>query len=454
MQKNGLKNSYLKKISQKCYVPNYKNFFVKDSEIKQLLLDFQEMTSCFGKETERGIHKSSKFMKALGGGNKIKNIPSELDCYKDYISLEDNFKWIRWQQQGSAYLDVTDNCPYCVSEIKEKKGSIRKVSEVYDPKSIEHLNLIIELFNKLNMYFSDDAKIVMEKLVKKADEYSGEEIEYLKAVRKQIDQLGYQFNRALNLSFTSLKDVDKVVEELEELKIKLEFYPHLNSVETKSKAKLVNKAIENTLEKVNVLQGKINIQKGIIEKLIKEHKTEINSFLKNAGYEYQVYLKEYDEGNHKLKLRHNALSDEMSDVKEHLSFGERNAFALVLFMYDVLKYSPDLIILDDPISSFDKNKKYAIIDMLFKREKCLKGKTVLLLTHDFEPVIDIKHTHGNIFGNSSVAFLENNKGDLKEKQIISTDIQSFTEICETNINDSSISIINKIGNYSARPNFA
>jgi ABC-type molybdate transport system ATPase subunit len=44
-------------------------------------------------------------------------------------------------------------------------------------------------------------------------------------------------------------------------------------------------------------------------------------------------------------------------------------------MYDVLKAKPDLIVLDDPISSFDKNKKYAIIDMLFRKEKSLRGKT-------------------------------------------------------------------------------
>ena len=281
------------------------NSFEKDPEIRQLLIDFQEMTNIFGNETEKGIHKSSKFMKALGKGNKIQHIPSELQCYKDYLSLETNFKWIRWQQQGSVYLDVTDNCPYCVSEIKEKKNNIRKVSEVYDPKFIEHLNQIIEILIKLNKYFSEDTKKVMEKIVKKADKYSDEEIEYLKTVRRQIDQLNNQFCRALNMSFTSLKDVDKLVEELEEKKFKLELYPHLNSAETESKAKLVNDAINKTLKRVGILQGKINIQKDIIEKLIKEHKIDINLFLKNAGYEYQVELKEDDKGDYKLKLRHN-----------------------------------------------------------------------------------------------------------------------------------------------------
>lgn len=53
---------------------------------------------------------------------------------------------------------------------------------------------------------------------------------------------------------------------------------------------------------------------------------------------------------------------------------------------------PDLIILYDPISSFDTNKKYAILRRMFKnigkRDVSLEGKTVLFLTHDFEPITD------------------------------------------------------------------
>ncbi len=150
------------------------------------------------------------------------------------------------------------------------------------------------------------------------------------------------------------------------------------------------------------------------------------------------------EGNYKLKLLHNDVKDEITDVKEHLSFGERNAFSLVLFMYDVLKHSPDLVILDDPISSFDKNKKYAIVDMLFRKEKSLKGKTVLLLTHDFEPIIDMIHHHRDRFEIPTASFLENNHGDLVEKEIQRADVQTFVEINESNIKILSDQIINKL----------
>ncbi|QQN56221.1 hypothetical protein I6H46_00880 [Anaerococcus obesiensis] len=58
-------------------------------------------------------------------------------------------------------------------------------------------------------------------------------------------------------------------------------------------------------------------------------------------------------------------------------------------MFEVANDDVDLIILDDPITSFDKNKKFAVTKRLFdKKEFSFKNKTVLMLTHDLQPVID------------------------------------------------------------------
>lgn len=101
-------------------------------------------------------------------------------------------------------------------------------------------------------------------------------------------------------------------------------------------------------------------------------------------------------------------------------------------MYDALKTNPDLIVLDDPISSFDKNKKYAIIDMLFRKGKSFSGKTLLMLTHDFEPIIDMVCHHRDRFDIPAAYFMENFKGQVKEKEVKKENIVTFLEICETN----------------------
>jgi hypothetical protein len=103
-------------------------------------------------------------------------------------------------------------------------------------------------------------------------------------------------------------------------------------------------------------------------------------------------------------------------------------------MYECIAKKPDLIILDDPISSFDRNKKYAVIDMLFRGKKSLAGKTVLMMTHDLEPIIDILYVLPHYFSPLPLAaFLEMKDGCLKEIEILRSDILTFGQICEQNM---------------------
>lgn len=169
-----------------------------------------------------------------------------------------------------------------------------------------------------------------------------------------------------------------------------------------------------------------------MKKLIAKHQTDINEYLTFAGYHYQVEI--VGEGElSQLKLRHIDHSNHLSGGSQHLSFGERNAFSIILFMYECLAKTPSLIILDDPISSFDKNKKYAILEMLFRRdaEYSLKGKSVLMLTHDIEPIIDTLKSVPRQFSNQvSAAYLQLRNGEIAEQSISGNDIKPFIKICD------------------------
>lgn len=409
------------------------DMFVQDKDIDGLINDFNELSSSFGKPVKNGIHGSSNISKAFKGGNKITNIPKEVEEYKEYIQSDNNIKWIKWIIDGKIYLDASDNCPYCISNISKKKDKIIKVSNIYEPKVIEYINKIVSVFSRLNKYFSENTKNIVDSFINSVDGYTDEQVRFLLEIKEQIDNMNKKFCDAKYLSFKSMKDVDKVIEYLKNQRIDTTYYSHLQSNETKQKADIVNNSIDQILEKAGILQGKINLQKKHIEKVIKENKEEINNFLRNAGYNYHVDLIEDDKKQYSLKLIHNDINDSLKDVKNHLSFGERNAFSIVLFMYDALKVKPDLIILDDPISSFDKNKKYAIIDMLFRKEKSFKGKTVLMLTHDFEPIIDMVYHHRDRFKIPKAYFLENNHGVLSEKEVLRENIVTFIDICDLNI---------------------
>jgi len=416
-------------------VETIKSTFIENKDIDELISDFNTLSDSFGRSTKTGIHGSSILAKAFKNGNKVENIPEELKEYQSYIQHSGNYKWIKWQLDGKGFIDITENCPYCVTNIEQKKEKIVKITEIYDSKSIQNLNVIVEVFQKLNIYFSDDTKEIIDEFIRTIDGYSDEQVDFLREVKEQIDRLNLKFNKAKTLSFKSLKDVEKIIEELKEYKIDLKLYSHLNSENTKSKSDIVNSSVDVIIKKAGVLQGKVNQQNLYIKSLIEKNKANIDAFLRNAGYNYSVNLIENAEGQHQLKLIHNDIESVIENVTTHLSFGERNAFALVLFMFDALKTNPDLIILDDPISSFDKNKKYAIVEMLFRKNHSFKDKTVLLLTHDLEPIIDMVHHHRDRFTIPKAYFLENCKGNLIEKEISRMDIQTFIEINKTNIED-------------------
>lgn len=160
-------------------VAEMKALLAQDKDIEELTNDFKELSGSFGKETKTGIHGSSSLSKAFKSGNKVVNIPEGLEIYKDYIQNDSNYTWIKWQLDGKQFIDITDNCPYCVNGIEERKDTIKKVSEVYDSKSVENLNKIIAVFQRLNKYFSENTKTIIEEFIASIDGYSAEQVEYL-----------------------------------------------------------------------------------------------------------------------------------------------------------------------------------------------------------------------------------------------------------------------------------
>jgi hypothetical protein len=106
-------------------------------------------------------------------------------------------------------------------------------------------------------------------------------------------------------------------------------------------------------------------------------------------------------------------------------------------MFECLSTKPDLIVLDDPISSFDKDKKFAILDRLFLQPNSFSGKTVLLLTHDMEPVIDTIKILKRQFNQANAYFLRTTNGALSEREIKACDIVSFAQICIKAVNSQS-----------------
>jgi len=424
-------------------IAEIKDTFRHSEDLDKTIADLNRLSDSFGK-SKSGYSAAGSLAKGLGKGNKVENVPIGLESYSDYLKSSENVRWLKWQMSGNDFLNISKHCPYCTTPTETKKETILQVSKEYDAKAIEHLNAILKVLENLKQYFTKDTNDRLSAISKNINGLSKEEINYLIHIKTQVDTLKDKLADLKGLTFFSFKDVDKVVDLFNNLKIKIEYLTDLNSDDTREVIRKINESLDSVLSKIGTLQGEVNLQKITIKKTIEDHKKEINEFLKFAGYKYFVDV-EFKDDKYKMRLKHQDYSQSVSNGTQHLSYGEKNAFSLVLFMYECLSKDPDIIILDDPISSFDRNKKYAVIDMLFRRKKSLKGKTVLMMTHDFEPVIDILYNLPHKFEPIPyVSFLELKSGSINEIPITRNDIATFGQICEENIRDQSEDLIKLI----------
>lgn len=426
-------------------IRNIKQLFSGNQELETLISTLKEMGNAF-KLTKSGLSKSSTGMKGLSAGNKIHHIPSGLESYTPFIQSPSSVNWIDWQTKGYDFAELSDNCPFCTSHAADKKDQIKKVGQEYDKNTIKNLITIIGVIEKLGDFFSAEAQERLKAITTLKEGLEKEHEDILVSVKNQIDTFTEKLEKLSTLSAFQFKVGEKVAEKLPVYKLDFQFFPDLKSEKMQEAIAPINASIDEVIEQAGQLQGKINQQRSEMKKTVERHQNSINGFLAYAGYRYKVEIAGEGEQS-QLKLRHVDHEEHLSGGSQHLSFGERNAFAIVLFMYECLAKKPDLIILDDPISSFDKNKKYAILEMLFRRnsDSCLKNKTALMLTHDIEPIIDTAKSLYEKFNNqTSTSFLKLTGGNVSEQPINRDDIQTFSEICKGALNSDKDDIVKLI----------
>jgi energy-coupling factor transporter ATP-binding protein EcfA2 len=170
-------------------ISKIKDVFDQNENLEVLLSDLQELTRSF-KTTSSGISKSSNFMKSCGSGNKLEHIPTGLEPYTAFLRAPQNVAWIGWQQQGHSFLEIADDCPFCATPAAatEKKEQIKLVADEYDKKTIQSLNSISDIIEKLGKYFSEETRERLTSITRLKDSPDNTEINFLFRVITQIDE--------------------------------------------------------------------------------------------------------------------------------------------------------------------------------------------------------------------------------------------------------------------------
>jgi len=423
-----------------------KQTFADEPEFDEALASFGELRDAFNVTKGGALAKTSKAFKGLGVGGKLAHIPEQLQGYKGFLQSNDPATWITWQSKGKDYLELSDNCPFC-SAPSVDKAVASKVSEEYDSASVRNLSMLRSVIERLGQYLAPSDLNILKELTTSISDLTPEQESFVVTLRTQVVALLTKLSDVKSLSFHALKDEESIAAILEGLKIDLKYLASLNSDATQSVVSLINGKLDAAAGQINEINRRVGEQKSRIKRLISSNQKAINEFLASAGYRYTVRI-EPGENTYRMLLDHqDSPGNHLEAAATHLSYGEKNAFALVLFMHHVQREKPDLVVLDDPVSSFDKTKKFAILHQLFHGKNSLRDVTSLLLTHDIEPAIDIVRTGTSsqfIAARPVVHFLSGRAGVVTEKLIVSSDITTFSEVCDSNISSASDPIIKSI----------
>lgn len=409
--------------------------FVTNSDIADSIISFANNTMDGIK-----VNKKSKTLSRSGAqGDILKGKRPNFIFEGDLVNynhvcegLDENNRanWAKWIIDGNKLFNKRD-CPFCAQNVDDKIcNNINDLTDEYTRKNVTTYHNWLELLDDgqtagiINVNRSEQLKnniltsMEVENSRKLLKAFRND-VEYIKCQIEQIKQF-----RPLNLMQFSK---DELLDHINDMKINIRDNSFVNTNKCKIFINEVNIRLDQIYKDIQNIYELVNQQQKELEKRINENRKIINDFLQLADFPYEFRIEDVSHRNASLYLIPLNGNDKDRDLDIHLSWGEMIAFTLIMFVCETASEDVDLIVLDDPILSFDKNKKYGVLRRIFCNDKfSFKGKTVLMLTHDMQPLIDAYYKFRDI--NVVTSFLSNEDGVISEKQIKKKDLVKTVDL--------------------------
>lgn len=437
---------------------------------------FQEIKSIIGTESREKI---SDTMKSLAvEKNFFQNITQLLaeKIEKPVLNNRDKRIIEIYSQKGTRYInevksifekDDQDICPYCFRPInsEEKSAILLAIEKILSEDAKNHQSKL-EKYNKSikemideldkNINISDNFKKIYIK------EYEAIESQY-RIVNSLLSQYGQSVEDKINSLYTPIsfsdnniiQEIKKLNDAISRLEEKRNIYnQQIEEIDkSKKRASDWNREIaywEFSEDYIEYQEAYNNYQECCRKMTdyitefnkLKEEIANLNNKKKNVVIAKDMINKALSYvffSNNRLQLdvgaesgKYYLISNGIKVTPDKVSTGERNIIALCYFFTQMLDNhnSTDnftdeyFIVIDDPISSFDRENQVGVITYL----KCQlskifygnKNSKILLLSHDLSTVYDLEKA-GEEIGeqfNLKNKFVENY--ELKERQIDNT----------------------------------
>lgn len=422
----------------------------KDEVINNLRNGFLNISAKIQLNANKTIKRNPAYKSILKKENMFE-VPDALEKYSDFIKdKEKNITWVDWKNKGFEF-DERKKCPFCAEQLSEEYAEEKETfKENYTKSGMKNLSDVLDSLENIKDYFNIEQYNKLISCIKEDKNEDDIDFIYQKFIL-EVAYLNDKFEKIYQFDSYNIKnnEIGNLSDKVKDLIINKEELDYFNNEIVFGVIDNITKKINEIIEKITDLQAKTATLNTFIKNSINSSKEDINKFLETAGFNYKFDFDVSTENTSKTILIYKGEEDiNVDNIDKHLSWGEKNAFALVLFMYYAISKKAELIILDDPISSFDSNKKYAIINRLFENrsdKKSFYGKTVLMLTHDFEPIIDFIINNKPNSGHAIAKYIKNSNNIVTEKEITKgNDIISIVKLSYIYAKDNSINMISRI----------
>lgn len=261
---------------------------------------------------------------------------------------------LEWRVNGVALLgNGEDDCPFCGQHLSAELIQSLQNLEGAELKEIKPLFAASDALSAFGLSHPD---LVDEQ---KAEEFEGELVKLFK-IKGEVDKL---------LAFCSMSRhvsaIDKVPDGIHVDKVVYERFPALKPI------------VDGINAKTAALKKLVGSMKSTFDSIVKANVHKLNSQLKSLGIPYRFVLDSAsrEERTAGYRLVHTNAGEASSDMRNSLSYGERNLVALLLFLHN---NEDGLLLIDDPASSYDDFRRSQIYGYISK----LKERTVLVVSHD------------------------------------------------------------------------
>ncbi|SEO76396.1 hypothetical protein [Denitrobacterium detoxificans] len=420
--------------------------------------DLDLIVKGIGKAAPGKVSKASQPFKAFKSGALIGPLPSALKPVVGSMSLSEQAIWLKWHKSHPE-PKTTGLCPYCGNDDSAKVIECFDFDDGLEESSVNSWHRLATLFEDHEDIFSRDIVNNSRRIMSPSSAPSQGDLEYLCSL--SVDAIAVR--EAISRMESSLREercmeAAVLVKELSDSALVLASCK-LFRKKVSGKKSLQQSALDGIVRAVHDVCSKHAELESLSKQLlsqaaanIKGRENEINDFLHMCGYRYHVEIRNsISKAEAKVLLVADCPASgskhEVRDVAAALSYGERNAFSLALFALQATTKSGGIIVFDDPISSFDIDKRFAILYMLFSTKSSVFSKlllsgsrTILLLTHDYLVVSELAKITKKHFParRKALWYLScNSHGELSGSSISDETFRPYVEMLKKRISDSS-----------------